>query len=199
MYGRRLSQKKKFEALTDPGIPDEERAPTRIRDEAFSLLNAGTVTTAGVLRAIFFHLLRKDQMVKLCNELGPSPSASLTEVEAIPYIVMISLSSLFVHMNPELFPHTHCFSPERSIRAQENGDRLESMLVTFSNGPRQCLVINLATAELYLFVATRVRKFDMDLYKTTLEDIETYRDYQVGFPKEKSPGFKATVTRDLTA
>lgn len=54
-------------------------------------------------------------------------------------------------------------------------------------------------AELYLIVATLVRRFDMDLHKTKLEDIETYRDYQVGFPKEKNPGLRVIVTQDLSA
>ncbi|KAJ5784893.1 uncharacterized protein N7503_010105 [Penicillium pulvis] len=224
-----------FEALADPSLPPEERAPTRIRDEALSLLNAGTETTAGILRAIFFHLLHdKTKLLNLRNELEQSPSASFAELERLPYMrgvineglrlagaigrlprcvptgtgliyeqwvippkVMISQCNLFIHMNADLFPDPHSFDPERWIRSQENGDRLENMLVAFSKGPRQCLGINLATAELYLIVATLVRRFDMDLYKTTFEDIETYRDYQVGFPKEKSPGLRAIITQDL--
>jgi cytochrome P450 len=54
---------------------------------------------------------------------------------------MISQCGLFVHLNPELFPDPHAFDPERWIRAQENGDRLESMIVAFSKGLRQCLGI----------------------------------------------------------
>lgn len=77
-----------FEALADPSLPSEERAPTRIRDEAMSLLNAGTETTAGALRVIFFHLLNeKTKLLKLRNELEQLPSASLTELEGLPYMV----------------------------------------------------------------------------------------------------------------
>ncbi|KAJ5671164.1 hypothetical protein N7507_000291 [Penicillium longicatenatum] len=202
-----------------------------------ALKDSGTETTAGVLRAIFFHLLHdKTKLLHLRNELEQFPSSSVTELEKLPYMrgvineglrfsggigrlarcvptgsglqykqwlippkVMISQCGLFVHLNPELFPDPHAFAPERWIRAQENGDRLENMIVAFSKGPRQCLGINLALAELYLIVATLVRRFDMDLYETTLEDIATYRDYQVGFPKEKNPGLRAIVTRDLSA
>jgi cytochrome P450 len=77
-----------FGALCDPSLPPAERTPARIRDEAFSMLNAGTETTAGVLRVIFFHLLHdKTKLLHLRNELEQFPSSSVTELEKLPYMV----------------------------------------------------------------------------------------------------------------
>jgi len=92
--GKRGSRKNTiFEALADPSLPAEERAPTRIRDEAFSMLNAGTETTAGVLRVIFFHLLHdKTKLLNLRRELEQSPSASFTGLEGLPYMVSYAAS-----------------------------------------------------------------------------------------------------------
>ncbi|KAJ5924003.1 hypothetical protein N7466_008190 [Penicillium verhagenii] len=165
-----------FQSLHDPSLPSNERSPIRMRDEAFALLNAGTETTASVLKIIFFNLLQnKTNLLHLRDELKDSPNASLVDLEKLPYLrgvineglrlsgainrlarcsptetlrykdwlipprVMMSQSSWFVHRDPELFPNPHTFDPDRWIRAQENGERLESMLATFSKGPRQCL------------------------------------------------------------
>jgi cytochrome P450 len=42
-------------------------------------------------------------------------------------------------MNTELFPDPYTFDPERWIRAQEAGQRLEPMIAAFIKGSRQCL------------------------------------------------------------
>lgn len=51
----------------------------------------------------------------------------------------MSTSSHFVHTNSGLFPNPHAFDPERWIRAEAAGERLEHMIVTFSKGSRQCM------------------------------------------------------------
>lgn len=54
---------------------------------------------------------------------------------------VVSGTSYFMHMDPELFPNPHEFDPERWIRAQQNGQRLEPFLVNFTKGTRQCIGI----------------------------------------------------------
>lgn len=43
---------------------------------------------------------------------------------------------------------------------------------------------SLAYAELYITLASLVRRFDMELFEKTLENVRTVREFAVGFPKE---------------
>lgn len=50
---------------------------------------------------------------------------------------IVSMSSVFVHNNPDVFHHPQLFYPERWL--QEDSNELETFLVPFSRGPRMCL------------------------------------------------------------
>ncbi|KAJ0423592.1 cytochrome P450 [Aspergillus carlsbadensis] len=52
---------------------------------------------------------------------------------------------------------------------------LHHYLVAFSRGPRMCLGVNLAWAELYIALATMVRRFEIRVDRTTEEDMQ-WRD-----------------------
>lgn len=70
----------------------------------------------------------------------------------------VACGSTFVHYNASIFPSPEEFIPERWLEAPE----LDNWLVAFSRGPRMCLGINLAWAELRLGYAHVFRKFDME-------------------------------------
>lgn len=53
----------------------------------------------------------------------------------------VSESIYFVHWDPTLFPEPSKFRPERWIKAQETGFRLEKYMICFSRGSRSCLGI----------------------------------------------------------
>lgn len=85
------------------------------------------------------------------------------------------MSSLYVLHDPELFPSPTTFDPSRWLDA---GSQLDHYLVTFGRGPRSCVGINLAWAEMYTISATLFRRFPgLHLYKTEKEDVETVSDY----------------------
>lgn len=53
--------------------------------------------------------------------------------------------------------------------------------MTFGKGPRACVGINLANAELYTVIATLLRRFPkMRLYETGPEDVEPVSDFFAG-------------------
>jgi len=79
----------------------------------------------------------------------------------IPPGVHVSMNSVMIHRNPQLFPDPNVFHPERWL---EN-PRLSRYLVSFSKGARQCLGINLAYAELYMALGAI-----FDQFKTTDEE-----------------------------
>ncbi|GME65035.1 Cytochrome P450 [Neofusicoccum parvum] len=90
---------------------------------------------------------------------------------SVPGGTVVSCSSIFVHFNPDIFPDPHAFRPERWL---ENPD-LDNWLVAFSRGPRMCLGINLAWAELRLCFAHVYRKFDMKLAESSPSELK-FRD-----------------------
>lgn len=84
-----------FHALSDPSLPAEERTPTRLKNEAMTIMGAGTETTARVLTVGSFHLYRDGTMVRrLRDELrtvmpDPTSKASWGQLEKLPYLVRI--------------------------------------------------------------------------------------------------------------
>lgn len=68
--------------------------------------------------------------------------------------------------------------------------------VPFSRGPRSCLGINLAWAELYLIIASVFRKFDCDVSGLRRErDIDVARDVTIGVPLSESKGIIVKVEK----
>jgi cytochrome P450 len=74
------------------------------------------------------------------------------------------------HFDPEIFPEPEEFRPERWLC--ENVSALESRYLPFSRGPRSCVGLNLAYAELYLNFSYFVRKYDLTLFDTSSRAME---------------------------
>lgn len=84
--------------------------------------------------------------------------------------VSISTVTYCCHIDSNYLPDPETFRPERWLGS--DASHLENKLVTFSCGPRSCIAINLAYAELCFNFAYAFRNFDMKLYKTTKETME---------------------------
>ncbi|KAL9622284.1 MAG: hypothetical protein Q9160_003295 [Pyrenula sp. 1 TL-2023] len=106
----------------------------------------------------------------------------------IPPGTAVSVSVMLLHHHEPTFADPSSFSPERWL---DNND--PSDLLIFGKGPRKCLGINLAYAELYLALAAIVRRFDLELFETTLADIEPEFDAFVPIPKAESKGVRMLV------
>ncbi|KAK0623788.1 cytochrome P450 [Immersiella caudata] len=96
----------------------------------------------------------------------------------------ISTQSPLIHYNETIFPNPKKFDPTRWIRAAETGVNLNKYMVSFSKGSRGCLGISLAYCEMYLTLARLVRRFDMTLDGTKLEDVEPYHIRLTSYPRE---------------
>jgi cytochrome P450 len=121
---------------------------------------------------------------------------------AIPAGSSIAMSNPTIHFNPDIFPDPTSFDPERWLKSPG----LEKYLWSFSKGPRQCLGINLAYAELYMCIAMLFRQFErpssgekegesgtlgtIELFATTLDDVTFHHDTFGPFPKEGSKGVR---------
>jgi cytochrome P450 len=91
----------------------------------------------------------------------------------IPSGTIVGMSSVLVHKSSAVFEDREAFNPERWLG--KDAKSLEQWLVAFSKGPRSCLGINLAWCELYIAFATMLRRFEMKLDGTTIDDL-VWRD-----------------------
>ncbi|KAK3936257.1 cytochrome P450 [Diplogelasinospora grovesii] len=114
----------------------------------------------------------------------------------IPPGTPVSMSTYFVHMDPEIFPDPASFKPERWIESR--GQHLTKFITAFSRGSRNCLGMNLAYAELYLTLAAMIRRFDIELVETGPEDIRIEREMGIGQPRKGDFSVQAKITKILT-
>ncbi|KIM46010.1 hypothetical protein M413DRAFT_300447 [Hebeloma cylindrosporum] len=95
----------------------------------------------------------------------------------IPAKTIVGMSVTSVHLNSDLFPDPERFSPERWL--QPSAQMLGHYLLPFSSGPRMCLGMNIAWAELYILFAHVFRKLRMEIVDTSVDDFRAFRDYFV--------------------
>ncbi|RAK77116.1 cytochrome P450 [Aspergillus fijiensis CBS 313.89] len=124
--------------------------------------------------------------------LTPSESLQYKQYTILPG-PPISTISYFIHRNPQLFPDPNTFRPERWIEAASRGENLTRYLVPFAGGSRICIGMNLAYAELYMTIASIVRRFDLELCDTNPEDMEFVREKILQRPEKGVWTLKARV------
>ncbi|KAF1815265.1 putative cytochrome P450 [Eremomyces bilateralis CBS 781.70] len=134
--------------------------------------------------------------VKIPNRDG-SEKVQVKEVSyVIPKGYSLSMTSLWIHKNPDLFPDPDKFAPERWLDAEGMKRKdLDRYLMSFSKGTRQCLGINLAYAELYICIAAVVLRLgdQLELFETDRSDVEFDHDVFAMRPKPETKGIRVTV------
>lgn len=87
-------------------------------------------------------LIFKSKMPAQPHVFGqPSRDRKAVEYE-IPPDTPVGVTSVLIHHNPELFPDSNSFIPERFIDSEGKRRRdLEGYLLSFSKGARECLGI----------------------------------------------------------
>ncbi|PYH86914.1 cytochrome P450 [Aspergillus uvarum CBS 121591] len=188
-----------YQALTDPSLAPEDRTLVRLRDESFILLVAGTETTASTLTFAVYQLLRdRGMFLRLREELKqvmPTPrhEPKWSQLEQLLYLTPISTIGYFIHRKPQIFPDPNTSRPERWLEAAERGESLTRYLVPFARGSRICIGMNIAYAELYMTIASIVRRFDLELCDTNPEDMEFVREKILQRPEKGVWTLKARV------
>jgi hypothetical protein len=116
-----------------------------------------------------------------------------TSTYALPPGTSISVSTLLIHTNESIFPEPWKFEPERwTISNQVTLARRRRCMLSFMRGPRACVGMHLANAEMAVAVAAMAR-WDIRLFETTEEDIAFCHDYHVLCPKLGSKGVRGQV------
>ncbi|KAI9854004.1 MAG: hypothetical protein M1813_001595, partial [Trichoglossum hirsutum] len=92
----------------------------------------------------------------------------------VPKGTIVSHSAYVYHTDEKYFENAFSFLPERWLG--DDAKQLDRNMLSFSRGSRNCLGLNLATAELYLTFGHLFRRFNIKAYETTAEDME-WADY----------------------
>ncbi|KAJ5159288.1 Cytochrome P450 [Penicillium coprophilum] len=103
--------------------------------------------------------------------LVPPGGVRLPDGRFIPAGTRVGMAIYHIHYNETLFENPRVFDPERWLQGSEVTAERAKFLVPFSRGSRSCLGINLAYMEMYMAIAYIVRRFDLDLVGTTVEDM----------------------------
>ena len=111
------------------------------------------------------------------------------------------MAAPLVHLNPDVFADPMEFRPERWIETPS----LKRYLMTFSQGSRQCLGMQLAYTELFLMHSEIWRRFGTkedhgedgwwELFETDRSDTDMAQDRFVPYPRADSKGMRIKVCK----
>ncbi|RDB24893.1 hypothetical protein Hypma_007757 [Hypsizygus marmoreus] len=124
------------------------------------------------------------------------PTPTIIAGMQIPANTVVAMGATFMHYDSRVFEDPFVFRPERWVDQDvQKAREMENFLVPFSKGPRSCLGINLAWAELYLMFANVFRKVEMEVYETTAEDFK-FNAYLM--PQYRGRQFRVIVKQKRT-
>ena len=112
----------------------------------------------------------------------------------IPAGTIVSMTPIFNHTDPSIYPSPHTFMPERWLNLSPSEyQHLEHYFVPYSKGSRQCSGLSLANAELYLAPAALVTRFDLEVFESNEWDCEMAVDDQRHSPVVGSQGVRVVA------
>ena len=108
---------------------------------------------------------------------------------SIPAGTAISMDIRDVFLDPILFPSPDIFKPERWLDSPltPDGRPYSRYMVAFARGPRNCLGMHVAYAEMYIGLATLNRRFAMELC------VDVWMDRFVPRPRPGTKGVRVLV------
>jgi len=107
------------------------------------------------------------------------------------------MTTYSAHHDQNIFPDSHTFIAERWLTDDYTiNKKLTPYMVTFSKGTRNCIGNAFGWAQLYIMLATVIRRCDLEVYETEWEDVGFLRDYTVPYGRVGTVGLRALV-RDV--
>lgn len=114
----------------------------------------------------------------------------------IPAGVPVSMDAYHMHSNEAVFPEPHEFRPERWLGDPMGPDGVHTLshyLVPFSRGSRACIGMHLAYMELFIALATVIRRHEFEIFETDRSDVDFVNDLVRPMPKWGSKGVRVMV------
>lgn len=101
-----------------------------------------------------------------------------------------------MHHHEAVFPDSYTYKPERWLGNPKGPDgvkKLSRYMVAFSRGTRMCVGLHLASLEIYLTMATLLRRFEFELFETDRSSVDFYQDFFTPQPKPGGLGVRVQV------
>lgn len=113
----------------------------------------------------------------------------------LPPGTIVSMDNYTASNDAAIFPAPAAFVPERWLGAPHapDGKPLQRYLVAFGKGPRSCLGMPLAYANLYVGLAVFWRRVECELWETGREAVEPVMDRFVPRPAVGTKGVRVKV------
>jgi cytochrome P450 len=124
------------------------------------------------------------------TRVAPEPEVLWYKQYVLPPGTAISMTTLCVHTNEDIFPDPWAFKPDRFL-GQEGLERRKYMM-SLGRGTYKCIGINLANAEMCMALAA-VARYDMELFETNEDDVKFLYDYHVAHARLDSKGARVKV------
>ena len=115
---------------------------------------------------------------------------------SFPPGIAVGMDSWHMHHDERTYPKSFDFIPDRWLGNPKGPDRkrpLSCYMTSFGKGSRICVGMNLAYAEITFAIAGLFRRFDLELYQTTYEDVRIVRDVVAPDPSPQSKGVRVIV------
>ncbi|KAF1993035.1 cytochrome P450 [Amniculicola lignicola CBS 123094] len=174
----------RLRAELDSVFPDPRITPSLATLEALPYLSAIVNETLRITIGISSRTARKSRKAPI-----------IFKDIIIPAGADFSMTAYYTHTDPRIWDKPHEFVPERWLgkALAKNDEPLSKYLVAFSKGPRMCLGINLARAELYIGMAVVFRRLELELFETGRAAVEMKADYFIPFPDRATKGVRVLV------
>ncbi|KAJ4303195.1 hypothetical protein N0V90_002088 [Kalmusia sp. IMI 367209] len=132
--------------LSSPVLDACEKEPSRISQEAFVVLVAGSDTTAQILTTGIFHILNNETAVmpRLRQELeqvmpDSHTRASVQELEKLPWLTAVGMTLRNILLDSEIFEDPESFRPERWLADNPDLAHINRYFLPFGRGSRMCI------------------------------------------------------------
>ncbi|ROV96702.1 hypothetical protein VSDG_05517 [Cytospora chrysosperma] len=209
-------QRTVYDGIFESSLPESERTVYRLSGEGFSLVGAGTETSAWTLTVItYFLLAQPDTRARVASELrGVDPhNLSWITLEKLPYLSGVILEGLRLSYGLPMRSPRIAGDEDLIYHGTSGGKTFEYVVPrgtaigmsqwiqhhdeqvfpdSFSFSPE-----SLAYCELYIATAALVLRVlpRMNLYQTTVDDVRYDHDLIVSQPKKGSKGVRVVISQ----
>ncbi|MCJ1439368.1 hypothetical protein MMC27_008760 [Xylographa pallens] len=114
----------------------------------------------------------------------------------IPPGYAISADAFHMHHHEDIFPDSYAYKPERWLGDPKGPDGVKNLsryMVAFGRGNRICLGMTMAQSEIYITIATLLRRFEFALFETDRSNVDFDKDFVTPQPKAGSLGVRVLV------
>ncbi|KAL1892346.1 hypothetical protein Sste5346_007084 [Sporothrix stenoceras] len=190
---------RRLRAELDSAMPDPTLPPDPVKLDGLPFLNALIEET---IRMYPSATHRQDRVAPDDDLVYTYDDGSSI---VLPRGSSIGMTAPLLNRSPKLYTDPNTFDPDRFLE----DPNLARRSMTFSRGARQCIGINLAYQELQTFTAGLFRKYapydpslrkqkgpTLELYETTIADIELHADYVTAHAYPGSKGLRVRIREE---